>query len=100
MTIEGTIPTQAGETPELRATVLASLPNGMFRLRMPDGGELVAQVGRDLRMAITRLLPGDQVLVEVSPFDLNKARIVRFLKSSAASQCPTVPNQPNKRELS
>lgn len=100
MRIEGTIPNQGSDTPELRAIVLAPLPNGMFRLRMPDGGELQAQVGRHLRMAISRLLPGDQVLVELSPFDLGKARIVRLLKSSSVSQSPTVLNQPNKRELS
>jgi len=100
MTSGGTIPSQGGDVPELRATVLGSLPNGMFRLQMPDGREIVAHVGRDLRMAITRLLPGDHVLVDVSPFDTNKARIVRLLKSALASQQSSPPIQPKQRELS
>lgn len=58
-----------------RATVLASLPNGMFRLRTADGRELMAHPAKDLRMAFTRLLPGDLVDIEVSPFDRDKARI-------------------------
>lgn len=94
MTNPGTIPQQAGGEPELRATVLASLPNGMFRLRMTDGREIVAHVARDLRMAITRLLPGDHVLVDVSPYDTNKARIVRLSKSAQASQHSSPPIQP------
>lgn len=100
MTLGGTIPSQGGDVPGLRATVLGSLPNGLFRLRMPDGREIVAHVGRDLRMAITRLLPGDHVLVDVSPFDTNKARIVRLLKSVLASQQSSIPSQPQQRELS
>lgn len=100
MTNPGTIPQQAGGEPELRATVLGSLPNGMFRVRMTDGREIVAHVGRDLRMAITRLLPGDHVLVDVSPYDTNKARIVRLLKSAQASQQSSHPSQPQQRELS
>lgn len=66
----------------VRATVLASVSNGMFRLQMTDGREVVAHAAMDLRKAFTRLLPGDPVLVEVSPFDPNKARICRLLKST------------------
>lgn len=62
-----------------RATVLEPLNNGLFRLQMDDGQTVVAHVAKDLRMAFTRLLPGDQVAVEMSPFDRGKARIFRLL---------------------
>ena len=80
------------------ATVLASLPNGMFRLRLPDDREVVAHAAQDLRMALARLLPGDLVVIDVSPFDPNKARIRRVLKSQRSSQQPIPPHQPNNRE--
>jgi translation initiation factor IF-1 len=60
---------------ETRATVVASLPNARFRLRCDDGTELIAHLAGDSRVTFTRLLPGDVVLVEVSPFDRTKARI-------------------------
>lgn len=63
----------------VRATVLESLTNGLFRLQMTDGRPLVAHVAKDLRMALSRLLPGDPVLVDVSPFDPGKARICKLL---------------------
>jgi len=62
-----------------RATVLEPLNNGLFRLQMDDGQTVVAHVAKDLRMAFTRLLPGDQVAVDMSPFDRGKARIFRLL---------------------
>ena len=83
-----------------QATVLASLPNGMFRLRLPDDREVVAHAAQDLRMALARLLPGDLVVIDVSPFDPNKARIRRLLKSQRTTRQPHPPHQPNKRESS
>jgi translation initiation factor IF-1 len=82
--------------PGERATVLHKLANGMFRLQMTDGREVVAHTALDLRMAFSRLLPGDQVLAEVSPFDPSKARICKLLKSTQPSQRtrPTNPTQP------
>jgi translation initiation factor IF-1 len=62
-----------------RATVLEALNNGLFRLQMTDGRAVVAHVAKDLRMAFSRLLPGDPVLVDVSPFDDGKARICKLL---------------------
>jgi translation initiation factor IF-1 len=59
--------------------VLESLINGLFRLQMADGRPVVAHVAKDLRMALSRLLPGDQVLVDVSPYDPGKARICKLL---------------------
>jgi len=63
-----------------RATVLEPLNNGLFRLQMADGRTVVAHVSKDLRMAFSRLLPGDPVLVDVSPFDRGKARICKLLE--------------------
>ncbi|HEB53653.1 MAG TPA: translation initiation factor IF-1 [bacterium] len=72
--------TDGGEQPVgERATVLESLTNGMFRLQMNDGRTVVAHVAKDLRMARSRLLPGDQVLIDVSHFDPHKARICKLL---------------------
>jgi translation initiation factor IF-1 len=90
---EGT--TDRAGHPGERATVLHKLANGMFRLQMTDGREVVAHTALDLRMAFTRLLPGDQVLAEVSPFDPDKARICKLLKSTQPSQrATTEPTQP------
>ncbi len=62
-----------------RATVLEPLNNGLFRLQMEDGRIVTAHVAKDLRMALSRLLVGDPVLVDVSPFDPGKARICKLL---------------------
>ena len=58
-----------------QATVVAALPNSVYRLRLPDGSEVQGHVFAEMRMRISRLLPGDQVPVEVSPFDPRRARI-------------------------
>lgn len=73
------------------ATVLSKGVNAMFRLQLSDGREVVAHAAQDLRMAFTRLLPGDRVLVEVSPFDPTKARICRIL-STTQQPMPTNPH--------
>ena len=62
-----------------RAKVPEPLNNGLFRLEMADGRTVTAHVAKDLRMAFSRLLPGDQVLIDVSPFDRGKARIRQLL---------------------
>ena len=85
-------------TQGVHAAVVASLPNGMFRLRMQDGREVVAHAAADLRMALTRLLAGDLVVIDVSPFDPNKARIRSLLKSQQVSQHEIHPSQPQQRE--
>ncbi len=83
-----------------RATVLDNLANGMFRLQMTDGREVVAHPAQDLRMAFTRLLPGDQVLADVSPIDPRKARICGILECKHQSPQPNLPDPPKQRELS
>ncbi len=58
------------------AVVVEVLPNELFRLRLPDGVELTAHVAGDARKALSRLLPGDQVRIEIAPLDRTKARIL------------------------
>lgn len=76
-------------TEGLRATVVGSLANGLFRLQLTDGREVVAHAALELRKAFTRLLPGDPVLVELSPFDPGRARICRLIKSPHHSNQPS-----------
>lgn len=78
-------------TDGLRATVVGSLANGLFRLQLTDGREVVAHAALELRKVFTRLLPGDPVLVELSPFDPGRARICRLIKSPHQSDQPHPP---------
>ncbi len=66
----------------LPATIVTVLPNELFRLRLQDGSERLAHVAGDLRKGFTRLLPGDVVRIELSPFDPQKARIVARLPAT------------------
>ena len=85
----------------VRATVVAPSTNGAFRLQLAGGREVQAHAGLDLRMASTRLLPGDEVLVEPSPFDPNRARIVERLRGGRpAVPAHHIPQPVEERELS
>ena len=61
---------------ELEGTVLEKLPNAMFRVELENGHEILAHISGKLRMNYIRILPGDKVKVEMSPYDLTKGRIV------------------------
>jgi translation initiation factor IF-1 len=87
-------------TAALRATVVTSLVNGLFRLQLADGREVVAHAALELRKAFTRLLPGDPVLVELSPFDPDRARICRLIRSPRHSEQPTPPHRDSKPPMS
>jgi translation initiation factor IF-1 len=58
------------------AEVTESLPNAMFRVKLPNGHKLLAHISGKMRMHFIRILPGDTVTVEISPYDLTKGRIV------------------------
>ncbi len=60
----------------LQATVTDALPNAMFRVELENGHKILAHVSGKMRMHYIRILPGDRVTVEMSPYDLNKGRIV------------------------
>ena len=59
----------------LQGKVLETLPNAMFRVELENGHEVLAHISGRLRMNYIRILPGDKVTVELSPYDLTKGRI-------------------------
>jgi translation initiation factor IF-1 len=60
----------------LEAIVREALPNATFRVQLENGHEVLARVSGKMRKFFIRILPGDKVLVELSPYDLTKGRIV------------------------
>ncbi|EGQ3894877.1 translation initiation factor IF-1 [Staphylococcus pseudintermedius] len=60
---------------ELEGTVLDTLPNAMFKVELENGHEILAHVSGKIRMKYIRILPGDKVTVEMSPYDLTRGRI-------------------------
>jgi len=60
----------------LQAKVIEALPNAMFRVELENGHKVLAHVSGKMRMNFIRILPGDVVTVEMSPYDLNRGRIV------------------------
>ena len=60
----------------LEAEVIEALPNALFKIRLENGHEINAHVSGKMRMHFIRILPGDTVTVEMSPYDLNRGRIV------------------------
>lgn len=65
---------------EFEATVLEALPNAMFRVEIEGGHEVLAYVSGKMRTRFIRILPGDKVKLELSPYDLTKGRITYRLK--------------------
>lgn len=61
---------------EVTATVLESLPNAMFRVELDNGHKVLAHISGKMRKNFIRILPGDKVAVELSPYDLTRGRIV------------------------
>jgi translation initiation factor IF-1 len=59
----------------VEGTVVECLPNTMFRVELPNRHRLLAHISGKMRLNFIRLMPGDKVLVEMSPYDLNKGRI-------------------------
>ena len=60
----------------LEGTVVEALPNAMFRVELDNKHRVLAHVSGKMRMHFIRILPGDRVTIEMSPYDLSKARIV------------------------
>ena len=60
---------------ELEGTVLEALPNANFQVELANGHPILAHVSGKLRMNYIRIVPGDKVTVEMSPYDLSKGRI-------------------------
>ena len=63
------------DTLEVEAKVVEALPNGMFRVELANEHKVLAHVSGRIRLHFIRILPGDRVLVELSPYDLSRGRI-------------------------
>ena len=68
------------ETITVEGTVVESLPNAMFRVELPNGHKVLAHISGKIRLHYIKILPGDKVLIELSPYDLNRGRITYRLK--------------------
>ena len=65
---------------EAEGTVLETLPNAMFRVELSNGHKVLAHISGKIRLHYIKILPGDKVLIELSPYDLSRGRIVYRLK--------------------
>ena len=65
---------------EIEGTILESRPNAMFRVKLENGHEILAHISGKIRKNFIRILPGDRVKVEMTPYDLTKGRITFRLK--------------------
>jgi translation initiation factor IF-1 len=63
------------ESIQVEGTVVEALPNAMFRVELENGHRVLAHVSGKMRMYFIKILPGDKVTVELSPYDLNRGRI-------------------------
>lgn len=61
---------------EVEGKVLEPLPNAMFRVELENGHKVLAHISGKMRMHFIKILPGDKVLVELSPYDLSRGRII------------------------
>jgi translation initiation factor IF-1 len=68
------------QTIELEGKVIESLPNAVFRVQLDSGQTLLGHLAGKMRIHRIRVLPGDKVLMEVTPYDLSKGRITRRLR--------------------
>ena len=65
---------------QIEGTVIEALPNAMFRVELDKGHKVLAHISGKMRMHFIRILPGDRVTVELSPYDLSRGRIVYRFK--------------------
>jgi translation initiation factor IF-1 len=65
---------------EVEGKVVEPLPNAMFRVELDNGHKILAHISGKMRMHYIRILPGDRVVVELSPYDLTRGRIVYRFK--------------------
>ncbi|HET6383130.1 MAG TPA: translation initiation factor IF-1 [Armatimonadota bacterium] len=61
---------------QVEGTVKETLPNAMFRVELQSGHQVLAHIGGKLRVNFIKILPGDRVLVELSPYDLGRGRVI------------------------
>jgi translation initiation factor IF-1 len=68
------------ESIEVEGVVTESLPNAMFRVELANGHEVLAHISGRIRVHYIRILPGDKVLIDLSPYDLSRGRITYRFK--------------------
>jgi translation initiation factor IF-1 len=68
------------ESIEVEGVVVESLPNAMFRVELPNGHKVLAHISGKIRLHFIKILPGDRVLVELSPYDLSRGRVTYRFK--------------------
>ena len=68
------------EVIEVKGVVVEPLPNAMFRVELPNGHRVLAHISGKIRMHYIKILPGDKVLIELSPYDLSRGRITYRFK--------------------
>ena len=61
---------------QVEGRVLETLPNAMFRVELENGHKVLAHISGQMRMHFIKILPGDKVMVELSPYDLSRGRII------------------------
>ena len=61
---------------QVEGTVIENLPNATFRVELPNGHRILAHISGKMRMHFIKILPGDKVTIELSPYDLTRGRIV------------------------
>ena len=65
---------------EFEGTIIESLPNAMFQVQLENGHEILAHISGKIRKNFIKILPGDQVKVEMTPYDVTRGRITYRLK--------------------
>lgn len=65
---------------EVEGKVIECLPNAMFRVELPNGREVLAHISGKMRLHYIKILPGDTVVVELSPYDLSRGRVTYRFK--------------------
>jgi translation initiation factor IF-1 len=65
---------------QVEGTVIENLPNATFRVELPNGHRILAHISGKMRMHFIKILPGDKVTIELSPYDLSRGRIIYRFK--------------------
>ena len=85
------------ESIEVEGTVTEALPNAMFRVALPNAHVVLAHISGKMRLHYIRILPGDRVLVELSPYDLTRGRITyRFIDGGGGGAAASEQQQQKK----
>jgi translation initiation factor IF-1 len=77
----GLLPMAKEEAIQVEGTIVEPLPNAMFRVELDNGHKVLAHISGKMRMHFIKILPGDRVTVELSPYDLTRGRITFRAKS-------------------